>query len=42
MKQNNPKLDTTIYEDEIDKIIYNAYKLTNKEIAVIEKQINGV
>jgi len=37
----NSKADTTPLENEIDKIIYDLYGLTNDEIAIIEGKGNG-
>jgi hypothetical protein len=36
LKQENPAADTADLEQEIDKLVYELYGLTDEEIAVIE------
>lgn len=38
IKSGNSKTDTTVLESEIDRIFYEAYKLTPTEIDLVEKQ----
>ena len=38
IKSGNSKADTTVLESEIDRIFYEAYKLTPTEIDLVEKQ----
>ncbi len=35
-KQENPQVDTSEWEDEIDQLVYQLYKLTDEEIAAVE------
>ena len=39
-KESDPTADTEILEKQIDRLIYDFYGLTAKEIAVVEKQLN--
>ena len=36
LKKNNPDADTSLLEQEIDRLVYKIYNLTDEEIAVIE------
>ena len=36
-KQSNPAADTTVWEREIDRLVYGLYGLTEEEIKIIEK-----
>jgi len=36
LKKNNPKLDTSLLESEVDSLVYSLYGLTEEEIQVIE------
>ena len=36
LKKNNPDADTSLLEQEIDRLVYKLYNLTDEEIAVIE------
>ena len=38
IKKNKPNADTSMIESEIDHILYVAYKLSPKEIDLVEKQ----
>lgn len=38
-KQNNPMDDTSMQETEIDKLVYQLYELTAKEIRAVEENI---
>ena len=38
-KQANPNADTTSLEDEIDKLVYELYDLTEDEIAIVEEGV---
>jgi hypothetical protein len=35
-KQQNPQTDTSEWENEIDKLVYRLYELTEEEIKIIE------
>lgn len=37
-KHKNPTMDTSTLEDEIDKMVYNLYSLTEEEIKIIESK----
>jgi len=37
-KRDNPSADTSLWESEIDHLVYKLYGLTEEEIAIIEKQ----
>ncbi len=37
-KKNNPMADTKILENKIDELVYDAYQLTSKDRAIVEKQ----
>ena len=36
-KKNDPKADTSVFEKEIDQMVYELYGLTEEEIEIIEK-----
>ena len=36
-KQDNPDADTSSFEIEIDKLVYELYDLTEDEIVIVEK-----
>ena len=38
-KHINPNADTSILEDEIDKLVYELYNLTEDEIAIVEGSV---
>ena len=35
-KKRDPKVDTTAWEQEIDRLVYELYGLTKEEIAIVE------
>jgi hypothetical protein len=35
-KKHDPKADTTAWEREIDRLVYELYGLTEEEIAIVE------
>ncbi len=35
-KERDPKADTTAWEREIDRLVYELYGLTEEEIAIVE------
>ena len=37
MKENNPNIDTSAIEQQIDQLVYALYNLTPEEIAIIEQ-----
>jgi hypothetical protein len=38
-KKENPKANTIAWENEIDRLVYQLYELTDEEIEIIEKKI---
>lgn len=41
-KQDNPEVDTSVEEREIDKLVYNLYGLTAKEEKIVQSSIGNV
>lgn len=39
-KKDNPHSDTSVWEKEIDELVYQLYELTEEEIGIIEKNIS--
>lgn len=39
-KKDNPQADTSVWEKEIDELVYQLYELTEEEIGIIEKNIS--
>jgi hypothetical protein len=37
LKKENPEVDTTAFEAEIDQLVYELYELTEEEIAIVEQ-----
>ena len=36
LKMNDPKVDTSVLENEIDQMVYELYELTAEEIKIVE------
>ena len=39
LKKQDPNVDTTKYEREIDQLVYKLYELTPEEIKIVEKSV---
>ena len=37
-KAKNPNADTTVYEAEIDKLVYHLYQLTYDEVLIVDPE----